>query len=168
MDWKAILSTVAPVLASAAGGPLAGVAVQAIGKALELPEATQESVEQAVLGASPETLLALKQADQQFVKDMKALDIDVLKVEAGDRDSARQRQIATKDRAPDVLAAVVVITWGIIQYQLLTTIIDPSMRELVARVLGTLDAALMAVLYYYFGSSASSARKDELMGRAIK
>jgi hypothetical protein len=37
---------------------------------------------------------------------------------------------------------------------------------LVGRVLGTLDAALMCVLYYYFGSSAGSAQKNQIMGSA--
>jgi hypothetical protein len=39
------------------------------------------------------------------------------------------------------------------------------MRELIARVLGTLDSALMLVLSYYFGSSAGSAEKNQIMAQ---
>jgi hypothetical protein len=40
------------------------------------------------------------------------------------------------------------------------------MRELVARVLGTLDGALMLVLSYYFGSSSGSQAKDDLLHKS--
>jgi len=43
----------------------------------------------------------------------------------------------------------------------MTNVIDPSMRELVARVLGTLDGAVIMILSFYFGSSSGSQAKDE-------
>jgi hypothetical protein len=44
---------------------------------------------------------------------------------------------------------------------ILTQVIDPAMKDLVLRSMGTLDMALGLVLSYYFGSSLGSARKDE-------
>jgi hypothetical protein len=52
-----------------------------------------------------------------------------------------------------------------VQGFLLTHVIDGTMRELIARVLGTLDSALMLVLSYYFGSSAGSAEKNQIMAQ---
>jgi hypothetical protein len=165
MDWKAILATVAPTLATAAGGPLAGVAVQAIAKALGLPESTQEAVEQAVAGATPETLLALKQADLEFQKAMRALDIDVLRIDAGDRDSARKMQIETNSRIPGSLAfAVTAGFYGVLLW-LLCYGMPPSGGEALLLLLGSLGTAWTGVVAYYFGSSAGSARKDALLAK---
>ena len=168
MDWRSILATVAPTLATAAGGPLAGVAVQAIAKALGLSESTQEAVQQAVTGATPETLLALKQADQEFAKAMRALDVDVLRIDAGDRDSARKMQAETHSPIPGTLAfAVTAGFYGVLLW-LLAYGMPPSGGEALLLLLGSLGTAWTGVVAYYFGSSAGSARKDELMGRAIK
>lgn len=154
MDWQAIVKTVAPMLGTALGGPLGGMAVQAIAGALGLSEQTEEAISTALSGAKPADLLALKQADQQFARDMKALDVDLVRISAADRDSARKREVDTKDWTPRILAFVIVVTWGAVQYYLLRNVIHEDMRELVMRVLGTLDAALMLVLAYYFGASA--------------
>jgi len=58
---------------------------------------------------------------------------------------------------------VVFIVWGAVNWKLFNGMISGDMRELVARALGTLDATLMAVIYYYFGSSAGSKDKTEAM-----
>lgn len=153
-DWKAVVKTVAPGLATALGGPLAGLAVTAIGEALGVSEPTQEKIQQALAGATPDDLLKIKAAEQTFQVKMRELDVDLVRIGVSDRDSARQREAATKDTlTPRFLAAVVVITWGVVQWRILNHSIPEDMRELVMRVLGTLDAALLVVLYYYFGGS---------------
>ena len=168
MDWKSVLSTVAPTLATAVGGPLAGVAVQMIGKALGLPETTQETVEQAVLGASPETLLALKQADQDFTKAMRALDIDLEKIYAEDRDSARKMQIETKSNVPGWLAFLITAGFYSILIWLLSYGMPSTGGEALLLLLGSLATAWTGVVAYYFGSSAGSARKDEILRNVTK
>jgi len=158
-----LLATVAPTVASAFGGPLAGLATQKLIGALGMsPDASKEELEQAILGATPEQLLAIKKAEQEFKVEMKKLDIDIEKIYAQDRDSARQREIQVKDHTPKVLAACVVGLYIFVQVDLLTSTIDPTMKDFVLRSLGMLDAALGLVLGYYFGSSAGSRAKDEV------
>jgi hypothetical protein len=67
---------------------------------------------------------------------------------------------------PPILSVLVVVAWVLVQFFLLSHVIDASMRELVARVLGTLDGALMLVLSYYFGSSSGSQAKDDLLHKS--
>lgn len=162
---RQVLGAVAPTVATALGGPLAGVAVKAVaGALLGNEDAPEEEVAMAIAKATPEQLLAIKKVDADLKVRFKELDVDLERIAASDRDSARRREVdAGGDWTPRILAVVIVIAWCAVQYTLLTEVIDPSMRELVARVLGTLDAALMAVLYYYFGSSAGSARKTEAL-----
>jgi len=67
---------------------------------------------------------------------------------------------------PPILSVLVVVAWVLVQFFLLNHVIDASMRELIARVLGTLDGALMLVLSYYFGSSSGSQAKDDLLHKS--
>jgi hypothetical protein len=167
-DWKSLLKSVAPTAATLLGGPLAGMAVEAIASAIGDPNATKEQVIEKLQAGTltAEQMTALKAAEANLKIKLRELDIDLEKVHAADRASARDMAAKTGDVwTPRVLAFVVLITWGFVQYHLLTAVVDASMRELVARLLGTLDAALMAVLYYYYGSSAGSAAKNEALAK---
>ena len=89
-NWKSIVGTVAPALATALGGPLAGMATAAIAKACGLGDgASQEDVMAAVQNMTPEQLAALKQAEFEFKSRMKELDVDLVRIAAADRDSAK-------------------------------------------------------------------------------
>ncbi len=162
MEW---LNQIAPSIATALGGPLAGLAVTAISKALGIDEKeVQSTIESGKLSA--EQLASLKQAEIELQAKAQELGLNFEKLATDDRKSARDMQISTKSFVPALLSILVVTAWGLIQYFLLTHIIAQEMRELVARVLGTLDGALMLVLSFYFGSSSSSQNKDELLHRS--
>jgi hypothetical protein len=163
MDW---LKTIAPTIATAMGGPLAGMAVDAIGNALGMKDATKEQVKDLLASGTltSDQMASIKQADASLKVRMKELEIDMEKVHAGDRNSAREMAARTGDVwTPRLMAIVVFMVWGAVNYKLFNGTINGDMRELVARALGTLDAVLMAVIYYYYGSSSSSAAKTEAM-----
>jgi hypothetical protein len=160
-DALKTLGQIAPGIATALGGPVAGLAVQAIAGALGLPDgATKDDALKAVCGATPEQLMALKQADQAFAIRMRELDIDLDKLAASDRDSARRREVDTHDSwTPRILAGLVIVGYALVQWFILQHSVAADMREIVLRSLGTLDAALGLVLGYYFGSANKSASK---------
>ena len=78
-----IIKMILPTLATALGGPLAGVAVNWIASKLGV-EATSESVTNALSGMSADQLVAMKQMDIDFAKHMAdngiALDLANIKV----------------------------------------------------------------------------------------
>lgn len=149
-----LIGSVAPTIATALGGPVAGMAVKALSGALFGHEdATSDDIKTALANPTADQLAALKKIDADFKVQMKALDIDLEKIAASDRDSARNMAIMTHDWTPRILAMVVVAAWGITTWYLLQNVIEPSMREIIARVLGNLDSALVLVLSYYFGSA---------------
>lgn len=166
-DWKNIIGAVAPALATALGGPLAGLATKALAdKLLGNPDASEEEVAAAVQGLRPEDLVRIKEIDANFKASLVAAGIKLEEIAAADRDSARQREVKTGDSwTPRGLALLVVGGWMTVQWFLLNHVIDDSMRELIARVLGTLDGALMLVLSYFFGSSSSSQQKNDIIGK---
>lgn len=162
-DWKALLGTVAPTLATAFGGPLAGMATKAVIGALGLsPDASDSQVALAMANATPADLLALKKADQDFAGHMKELDVDLERISAGDRDSARKMQISTGSWVPGVLALGITSGFfGILAWMLVYGIRkDVAGSEAMILMLGSLGTAWVGVVSYYFGSSAGSQHKD--------
>ena len=148
-ELLSLVKGIAPSIATALGSPLAGMAVSALAERFGV-ENQVEAVTKAIK-ADPEAAMKLKQ-----------LELDKFKAVLADKDSARNREatIATSEKAPlinklvsPLLAIIVVVAWVGIQYTLLNTTVPQEMRELVARVLGTLDGALMVILSYYFGAS---------------
>ena len=105
----------------------------------------------------------------QFEQRMAELEattrLQLEKIAADDRDSARKREIATGDNTNRRLAYLIVVVFGAAQYMVFTHQFPSDQAIMVARVLGTIDMALGLVLGYYFGSSAGSARKDDLLGK---
>lgn len=171
MDWKSVIASIAPSLATALGGPLAGTAVGAISQIiLGKTDGTEDEISQAISsGLSPETILGLKQAEQNFQIEVLKQEVEKEKVFAGDRASARQREKDTGDTwTPRLLGALIISGWFYIQWFFLNYTVPIEMREIILRGLGTLDLAVGLVLGYYFGSSAGSARKTALLNKKEK
>ena len=159
MSW---LESIAPTIATAMGGPLAGMAVEAISKAIGVdPSEVQNTINSGKMTA--DQIASLQTAEIALKARAQEMGLDFEKLAVADRASARQMQMTTGSFVPPLLSVLVVVAWATIQYYLLTHVIDPTMRELVARVLGTLDGALMLVLSFYFGSSAGSQAKDTML-----
>ncbi len=163
-----ILATIAPTVASAMGGPLAGMATTALIGALGLsPDTSKDDVFKAISTATPEQLLKLKEIEQQFLLDMKKLEIDVTKLNVDNTKDARAREVATRDWTPRILAGLIIGLYIGVQFYLLGYVLDDKQINIVMRSLGTLDAAVGLVLGYYFGSSVGSANKTDQLTTII-
>lgn len=174
-DLKTAIATVAPTLATMLGGPLAGTAVTALAGAFGLaPTSTADDVTKVVqAGMTPDTIAAVRKADQDHAERLRQMDIDLAKLnadheaamaatDAADRDSARKREIAVGGWTTPALAWTVVVLVVVCEAAVLFGMgahgVDPVV---LGRIMGTLDSALMLVLAYYFGSSAGSRLKDQ-------
>ena len=164
-----LLGQVAPTIATALGGPLAGVAVKTLSSALFGHEdGTEEQISEAMSSASPDQLAAIKKIDADFKVQMKSLDIDLERIAAGDRDSARQMQRDTKDWVPKVLAIVITLGFfGILIWMLLNGM-PKTGTEALLMMLGALGTAWTGVVNFYYGSSAGSKAKNDLLAAKDK
>lgn len=162
-----LVRTVAPSLASAVGGPLAGMAVRTISEALlGKPDGTEDELAQAAAKATPEQLLALKKAEQDFAVKMRELDIDLERIANEDRGSARDREVKTRDWTPRLLAGLITLGYfGALFYMLRNGLPQHGGSEAMLVMLGTLGTAWGGVVAYYFGSSAGSKAKDEALNQ---
>jgi hypothetical protein len=164
-----LLAQVAPTVATALGGPLAGLAVKTLSEALlGHPDANESDVSAALMSATPEQLQKLKDTDATFKLKMKELDIDLEKIAAGDRDSARNMQIHTNDWIPRAMAIMVTFGFFGILAWLLIKGVPPSGSETLIYMLGALGTAWTGIVQFYFGSSAGSKAKTDAMVQGEK
>ena len=169
VDWRKVVATVAPTLAAAFGGPLAGTAAATLSTAMfGKPDATEKEIAVALQSANPEMLAKIKAADQAFAVEMKKLDLDLERIAVGDRADARTRQIATNDWMPAVLGILVTIGFfGLLTAMFFWT--PPVESESALQImLGALGASYLSVVTYYFGSSAGSKQKTDMFGQMEK
>ena len=173
MDLLKIVGAVAPTIATAIGGPLGGMAMKVVADVLGLPsDSSEKDVSKAMAAATPDQLLALKQADQDFAVRMRELDIDLEKIAASDRDSARRREAQVRDWMPRVLAFVIVAGFMGTVFMVLLGYVegmkDPLMATTVGTLIGFVSAKAEQVVAYYFGSSSSSQQKTQLLAGGQK
>jgi hypothetical protein len=164
-----LLGAVAPTIGTALGGPLGGMAARALTEALGISsDSSDEQINAAVSGATPDQLLALKKADNDFKTQMKSLDIDLVKIMAADTASARNMQIQTKDLTPRILAGVVCSgLFGLLGIMAFHDLPAPN-KDALMLLLGALNSAFGAVMGFYFGSSANSQKKDDTIKALTK
>jgi len=155
MSWKKIVAGIAPTLATALGGPFAGMAVKAIGNKLIGKENAQEAeVEAALLSATPDQLLKIKELDSEFALEMKRLDVDLEALAVSDRSSARE--LFRVNIWPQITLSVLfiggyfTILWALFGG---TIMLDPSIRDMSNILLGVLTAGIPMILRFWFGGS---------------
>lgn len=173
-DWKGILGTVAPTIATALGGPLVGTAVATIGKALGLGEGvTEEQVANAMKSMTPDQIVALKEANLQFETRMAELNIDVKRLDVEDRKSAREREVNTGDTlVPRMLAfgAIGMFVIVLIGTFILALYPEVEIKSEVAYLLGGVQSATAVLAQncynYYFGNNSESGIRDQMIYHA--
>jgi hypothetical protein len=170
MDWTKLVSTVAPWIGTALGGPLGGMAVEAAANALGLTDKTVDSVKQALAGVTPDQMLALKKADQDFALQMQALGFkntaDMEAIAAGDRDSARRMQTAKPSPVPALLTCFVVGAFTATLVLLLKFDVPATNRDIVVYMIGQLSGGFTSALAFWLGTTRDSGRKTELLAQS--
>jgi len=152
MNWvKSILPTIGTLL----GGPLGGAAVEAVGKALGISEATTDKVQKALSSGnlSADQMAALQAADIELKTRMAELGIDAERIAQADRESARSMQRQTGSWVPASLAVVLTICYLTIICCLLTGDMKLWENPTLTLLLGGLTTGFTSVLSFYFGAS---------------
>lgn len=177
MGFKDIYKKALPFISTAVGmgGPLGNMALGMLNDKLGVTDVTSDNADQKLadyLKTNVEGMTELKKVEQDFAIKMKELGFqhenDLEKIAADDRANARQREIATHDSTPKIIAYIVVgATLGFEGFILFHGLKADLDQVIVGRILGTLDLALGLVLGYYYGSSASSRTKDETIHAAM-
>ena len=163
-DLMAMVKGFAPGIATALGGPLAGMAVSALAKQFGVEDEI-EAVTKAIK-ADPESALKLKQLEHEKFKAILA-----------DKNSAREREVAisSSENAPTLNKIVTpALALGVtgLSFVLFAVLIfvevKPEAKDILIYILGVLSAAVTQILSYYFGSSVGSKDKDDQLRSIVK
>lgn len=150
----AAAASIAPSLARWIGGDKAGDVADKVATVVNgLTGQTDPAVGLEAIKADP-ALVA------QFQQAMAAHEAELYRIDAADRDSARQREVATHDRTPAILAYLVTVGfYGTLGYLLVYGAPQHGGEALLV-ILGGMGTGWAAVMNYYFGSSIGSKQKS--------
>lgn len=173
-NWKDVISSVAPGLATAFGGPLAGAAVKVIAdKVLGRPDASEVDVIEALSSGSltSEQIVALKSAEQSFQLELERIDAAREVAALEDTKSARQQTISLAESSSSIAWAAPIISTVIVSgffiCVALLFVVQRTWDERTANLLNVLFGALIPgfsqVCNYWLGSSAGSKRSGDAM-----
>lgn len=166
---KHVLATVAPLLATATLGPFAPIANAAIAAVFGIKTDDAAATATALASATPDQLLALKQADDAFKVQMEQLGISEEKLAFDDVSNARGREIAVKDSTPKQLAWMLIggfLTISLAQIVAMVGWADQVNKIpaqgwlLIGNISGYLANEAKQAGAYYFGTTMGSQSKD--------
>lgn len=166
-DWKDTLMKVAPTVATALGGPLAGTAVSAIGQLLGLSNPTPDSIATAIQSGTltPDQISKLKELEMQYQNEEKERGFRYEELAYKDRDSARQANVSGGIQKELFWLSIILLglTLGTEIFVLFNGYPKTLPDIIVGRVLGLMDAVAMMVLAYWYGTTNGSAQKNNLL-----
>ena len=167
MTWLDTVKKLAPTVASALGGPAAGIAITALGELFGISEPTQDKIKDFVESGklSAGHIFELKRLELQYLNDEKERGFKYADLEYKDRDSARKASVegGTLNKlfwfsiwliSTVLISELIVLRYGI----------PHGVPEIVVgRILGLLDSIAIQVLNFWYGTSSGSVRKTDLM-----
>ena len=169
MNWLETISKVAPVVASALGGPLAGVAVTALGELFGISEPTQSKIQAVIENGqmTGEQITAIRTLEMQLKADEAERGFRYSELEFKDTANARQLKIATGSLFPELLSTFVSLGFfGVLAWMLYKPSAMESQPLLI--MLGTLGAAFGSVIAYWLGNNKGSDRTKELLANSAQ
>jgi hypothetical protein len=162
MDW---LKQIAPTVATALGGPLAGMAVSAISKAIGVdPDKVEDLISSNKL--TSDQIAQIKIAEIELQKQAQELGLNFEKLAVDDRKSAREMQAVTRSWVPPLLAGSVTLGFFAILGGMMFGKMSVADNTALTMMLGSLGTAWTGIIAYYFGSSAGSQAKTDLLSKA--
>ncbi len=164
MNWLDTLKALAPTVATALGGPLAGAAVSALGSILGVEQPTQDSIARLFKDGqlSQEHLAEIRKLELDYQNQEKERGFKFAELEFKNQDSARQMQISTHSKMPAVLTVLVTLGFfGILSLLFL----HPELKgnEIVMVMVGQLSAVWAGCVSFYTGTTFGSANKNALL-----
>lgn len=154
MDWLATLEKLAPTVATAMGGPLAGAAVSALSNMLGVdPQKVPSYISSAQL--TPEQLSKIKELELSYQNDEKERGFKYTELVYKDRESARNSNVAggVQNKLFYLTLLLLGLTLGSEGWVLFHGYPPEIPEIIVGRVLGLLDSIALTVLAYWFGAS---------------
>lgn len=154
MKLGGLLKSLAPTIASAAGGPMAGMAVKMAAKKLGLPDTATANEIEDLIERDRDKAVMVREADKDFKNRIREMEIDLesFKTEVEDRKDAREN-FAT-DWTPKVFSVLTLLLYG--AFVMIVTLMphDQNDETIISLVLGQLSGILGTAAAFFYGSSS--------------
>ncbi len=160
---KQVIGTVAPLLGTALGGPFGGLAGTLLAKALGTSDPKLQ--EAAITSGDPEILLKLQTADEAFKAQMETLRISEEKLTFDDIANARAMQVQTHDSTPRYLAYLITFGFFATLGYLIVYGKPTAGGDVMLVMVGSLGTAWASIVSFFYGSSAGSAAKTDVINK---
>jgi uncharacterized membrane protein len=187
LNWKQIVSTIAPTLGTLLAGPMAGTAISALSNIfLGTDNGTEQELAKAITtGLTHEKIVEMQQLDLVHKEAMAKIGLDYAKLNqeteiAYISDTADARKY--KDDKVFWLGVIILVMFALTMgfslfgaYQILSggiTIKDvavvAAVSGFIGSIIGYVSANAQQVVGYFYGSSAGSAQKTKEMSASFK
>lgn len=164
MNWVDTLKTLAPTVAVALGGPLAGAAVTAIGSIFGMSDPTVDKISKMFSDGqiTPDHLAEIRKLEMQYQNDEKERGFKFSELVFKDVDSARKMQIATPSMVPAVLTYLLTLGFfGVLGSMFIWPEVKESAPLMI--MLGSLGTAWTSACGFWFGTTHSSGQKNAML-----
>lgn len=161
-----------PEIAGFFGGNMAKEAVQWLAEAVGLsPDSSEDEIGQAIKNLPPEKLLELQTRQMECRARMEAIkarrEVDILRAELSDKDSARQMHMTVRDKTPAILTFCMLglVTLCIL---LLSFVDIPSpSEELLKLIFPQLMTLLGMCVAFWVGTTRGSQSKNSALVKRL-
>ncbi len=163
MKWMDKLKDYAPDIAQAilsGGATLPSLALKAVSDVVGSSINNENELSDFVIGANPETMLKIKQANNAFKIKMRELDIELETAELKNQEQARE-QHKTSIMPSVVTVGMTLIVAGLF-YALFAKILPDNNRDVFYLLTGQASALWGASITYWVGTTRSSHDKTKL------
>ena len=154
MKLGGLLKSLAPTIASAAGGPMAGMAVNMAAKKIVLPDTATDNEIEDLIERDRDKAVMVREADKEFKDYIREMEIDLesFKTEVEDRKDAREN-FAT-DWTPKVFSVLTLLLYG--AFVMIVTLMphDQNDETIISLVLGQLSGILGTAAAFFYGGSS--------------
>jgi len=169
---KSSIQSIAPAIGGVLGGPLGAAAASTLSKVLlGKPDGSEAEIASAVSAMTPEKMVELEKADKAFQIKVIELANEAEERRINDVKHAREKSESESKRGqkdwirPSMTFSTLGSMVTLVVLLSFSTTSSQSSMSVIEILIGCLSTCFISQVGYYFGSSAGSARKTELMSK---
>lgn len=176
MNFIGVVKKIFPAISGLAslGGPFGVIGANLVGKALGVDKVdpTPDGIAAALAGATPEQMIALKQAESDAVLKIQELgfkDVETMEQLAdADAADARARETKVGDRTPEIGFYLLLLAFVVVIIALFRVPVPEPNKAMVFGMIGSLGTIVVGATQYFYGTTRNSGSKDKVIADIAK
>lgn len=157
-----VVKTASPLVATALGSPLSGIALSLLGNAFGSTSKNPEEILK-LIKDDPDFEMRIKKLEYDHIEELARISSDDYKTEVDDRKDARSKEKETNDHTPAILAYILTIGVFAALFYLFVDEVPSQNKELIISILSAMMTVWVAAMAYYHGSSVGSRNKEKIL-----